>query len=133
MPRPSSVSTEKETMAEWVNPLISGISGVIGAVVGASTIILGKRFFDAEYLRYRDEKQRAECDHKLIESDATDTFCQSCNKVFSNDELQRLKILGCEHTYDVESDKGYSDNGYTVDLICLKCGRRVTDVIFRRR
>lgn len=111
-------------MADWVTVLAPGVIGLVGAVIGASAMIIAKRFLDADYLRYRDVKRQAECVHIPVESDRTAPFCSKCKKTLTNDDLARQEILRCPHDVDVE-DRGYDE--FTFSYQCRVCGRVFTE------
>ena len=115
-------------MADWVNVLVNGGSGLIGAVIGAGAMILGKRFFDADYLKYRDEKKKAECMHVFVESERAPTFCRVCKKTFTSEETAIQRVLDCEHEGNIELLWRDEEKG---EILCRDCGYHC-DVVFRQ-
>ena len=106
-------------MAEWVTPLISGVSGFSAAFIGAGAILIAKRF-DPEYRRYLDEKRQAECEHVPIESRQIDAFCEKCKKTLTKEDLIRLRILNCKHYGS--TDLMWEDEN-TLGYLCTVCSR----------
>ena len=106
-------------MAEWVIPLISGVSVIIGAGIGSTVSLITKRL-DPEYRRYLDQKRQDDCEHIPVESGQIDAFCEKCKKTLTNEDVIRLRILRCEHYGNTDILR---EDEHTVTYICTACGR----------
>ena len=109
-------------MPDWLVPFVSLLIGFVGAIIGAGSTILAKRYFDADYLRYLDERRGMECDHETIISTTTTPFCEICQRIFTDDELARWRIRKCQHRR-VNLIGEHCD---TLDLICVVCTAEFT-------
>jgi len=101
---------------------MSLLIGIVGACIGAAATIFAKRYFDADYLRYLEERRRAECEHEVVTSLAATPFCEKCQKIFTDDELALWNVRRCQHRrLDL-----VSEDQDTMDLLCLVCTAEFT-------